>query len=95
MSIFLVEGGRRLEGTVRTHGAKNSVLPLLAASVLCGSPAAGCAGRDRPAEWKEKFYEKKDCRSFVMSGNGCRGIFRYGGCVAGLERQQRDMAGPQ
>ena len=62
---------------------------------LCGSPAAGCAGRDRPAEWKEKFYEKKDCRSFVMSGNGCRGIFRYGGCVAGLERQQRDMAGPQ
>ena len=34
MSIFLVEGGRRLEGTVRTHGAKNSVLPILAATIL-------------------------------------------------------------
>ena len=34
MSIFLVEGGRRLEGTVRAHGAKNSVLPILAATIL-------------------------------------------------------------
>ena len=34
MSMFLVEGGRRLEGTVRTHGAKNSVLPILAATIL-------------------------------------------------------------
>lgn len=36
MSIFLAEGGRRLEGTVRVHGAKNSVLPILAASILSG-----------------------------------------------------------
>jgi UDP-N-acetylglucosamine 1-carboxyvinyltransferase len=37
MSIIRINGGRRLEGTVRVHGAKNSVLPILAASLLaCG-----------------------------------------------------------
>lgn len=34
MSAFLVEGGKRLAGTVRVHGAKNSVLPILAATIL-------------------------------------------------------------
>ena len=34
MSAFIVEGGRPLSGTVRVHGAKNSVLPILAAAVL-------------------------------------------------------------
>ena len=34
MDIFLVEGGRALEGSVRVAGAKNSVLPILAASLL-------------------------------------------------------------
>lgn len=32
MSKIVVRGGRRLEGTVRVHGAKNAVLPILAAS---------------------------------------------------------------
>jgi UDP-N-acetylglucosamine 1-carboxyvinyltransferase len=36
MSAFIVEGGRRLEGSVQVHGAKNSVLPILAASLLSG-----------------------------------------------------------
>ena len=35
MSVILVEGGYPLEGTVSVQGAKNSVLPMLAASVLC------------------------------------------------------------
>lgn len=35
MSAFLVEGGRPLVGTARVHGAKNSVLPILAATILC------------------------------------------------------------
>ncbi len=34
MSSFLVEGGRRLSGEVRIQGAKNSVLPILAATLL-------------------------------------------------------------
>ena len=35
MEKFFVEGGRRLRGEIRPHGAKNSVLPILAASLLC------------------------------------------------------------
>lgn len=34
MSAYLVEGGRPLNGSVRVHGAKNSVLPILAACLL-------------------------------------------------------------
>ncbi|OUQ33162.1 hypothetical protein B5E67_15060, partial [Faecalibacterium sp. An122] len=33
-----VQGGRSLYGTVEVPAAKNSVLPLLAASLLCGGP---------------------------------------------------------
>lgn len=36
MSYFDVAGGKRLSGAVRVHGAKNSVLPILAASLLNG-----------------------------------------------------------
>ncbi len=36
MSAFLVEGGQPLSGIARVHGAKNSVLPILAASLLAG-----------------------------------------------------------
>lgn len=36
MSKFIVHGGRPLVGTVTAQGAKNSALPILAATVLCG-----------------------------------------------------------
>ncbi len=35
MSKLLITGGNRLSGVATVHGAKNSVLPLLAACVLC------------------------------------------------------------
>lgn len=35
MSKLIINGGKRLFGEVKIHGAKNSVLPLLAATVLC------------------------------------------------------------
>ncbi len=35
MESYLIKGGRRLDGTVQIHGAKNSVLPILAACVCC------------------------------------------------------------
>lgn len=35
MSELLITGGNRLSGAATVHGAKNSVLPLLAACVLC------------------------------------------------------------
>lgn len=34
MEAFLVEGGHRLEGTLRVDAAKNAVLPILAAAIL-------------------------------------------------------------
>ena len=38
MDKLVVEGGRPLEGTVRCAGAKNAVLPVLAASLLTDEP---------------------------------------------------------
>jgi len=38
MSKLVINGGRRLEGELTPHGAKNSALPLLAATVLSSSP---------------------------------------------------------
>jgi len=38
MAKLVIEGGNPLKGTVRLHGAKNSALPLLAASLLVSSP---------------------------------------------------------
>lgn len=46
MSVILVEGGRKLSGAVSVQGAKNSVLPMLAATVLC--PGVCCL-RECPA----------------------------------------------
>ena len=35
MAELLIEGSRRLEGEIRVQGAKNSVLPILASSIIC------------------------------------------------------------
>ena len=38
MEGIRIRGGARLYGEVRVPGAKNSVLPILAASLLCRGP---------------------------------------------------------
>ena len=38
MEIIEVRGGRTLAGSIAPPAAKNSVLPLLAATLLCGGP---------------------------------------------------------
>ncbi len=35
MNEYSISGGRRLQGNVQVHGAKNSALPILAACVVC------------------------------------------------------------
>ncbi len=35
-SLLVIEGGKRIEGEIKVQGAKNSSLPVLAASFLCG-----------------------------------------------------------
>lgn len=34
MSCYIVEGGKKLEGTVRISGSKNAALPIIAATIL-------------------------------------------------------------
>lgn len=36
MSVLKIQGGRPLEGTIKVNGAKNSVLPILAATLING-----------------------------------------------------------
>ena len=38
MDVFVIEGGRKLAGTLRINGSKNAALPLLAASLLTDEP---------------------------------------------------------
>jgi UDP-N-acetylglucosamine 1-carboxyvinyltransferase len=40
MQAFVIEGGRRLSGTVRASGNKNGALPILAATLLTHEPVA-------------------------------------------------------
>lgn len=38
MDAFVIQGGKRLRGTVRIHGSKNASLPLVAAALLTDQP---------------------------------------------------------
>ena len=46
MARLMIEGGRPLAGELSVQGAKNSALPVLAATILCGSPSVihNCPG---------------------------------------------------
>lgn len=45
MNAFVIRGGRRLRGEIRASGAKNSILPIMAATLLCRGE---CVIRDTP-----------------------------------------------
>jgi UDP-N-acetylglucosamine 1-carboxyvinyltransferase len=38
MDVFVIEGGRKLSGSLRVNGSKNAALPLLAATLLTDEP---------------------------------------------------------
>jgi UDP-N-acetylglucosamine 1-carboxyvinyltransferase len=38
MDAFVIEGGKRLKGTVRVNGSKNAALPLMAAALVADGP---------------------------------------------------------
>ncbi len=78
MSKIIVKGGRKLEGEISLQGAKNSVLPVLAATLLCSEP---CVVHNCPdisdVETSVKILEslgsscKREGKSLtVKSGNG-------------------------
>ena len=36
MSCYIIEGGKKLEGTIKVSGSKNAALPIIAATILSG-----------------------------------------------------------
>jgi hypothetical protein len=54
MDRFVIEGGRRLDGTVRINGSKNASLPLMAAGLLTDSPSrcVACPGSPTSTTWR-------------------------------------------
>ena len=38
MDVYKVKGGKRLSGTIKVNGAKNSAVALIPASILANSP---------------------------------------------------------
>ena len=63
MSLLTIEGGRRLEGTLMVQGAKNSVLPLLAATLL----SAGVCRIENCPELKDVAAARQ-----ILQHLGCR-----------------------
>lgn len=67
MQKFVIQGGRRLEGEVLVQGAKNSALPILAASLLCDGESV----LDNCPRLSDVYAA---CR--ILSGLGCRCTLR-------------------
>ena len=69
MEGFQVLGGEKIEGKVCLQGAKNAVLPILAAALL---PEGGCAIRSCP--------DIRDVRAMaqILDTLGCRRLLRGG-----------------
>ena len=63
MPHLLIDGGRRLNGTVAIHGAKNAVLPLLAATLL--------ADGESVLHNAPQLSDVEGCLE-ILSGFGCR-----------------------
>ena len=38
MDVYKIKGGKRLQGTIKVSGAKNSAVALIPASILADSP---------------------------------------------------------
>ena len=80
MSQLFISGGNRLEGVLRIQGAKNSVLPILAATLLTGSQVEvrNCP-RLRDVEASAAILESLGCeakwegRSLVVDTAGLKG----------------------
>jgi len=80
MSILRITGGTRLAGEVRVHGAKNSVLPIMAASLLSAGETVihNCPGLS-DVEAAMKILRHLGCRAekdgdavFIDSAPMCR-----------------------
>ena len=71
MAKLLIHGAKRLQGEVRIHGAKNSTLPLMAASLVCGGK---CVLHNCPS------LSDVDTSERILRHLGC-GVTRSGGDI--------------
>ncbi|HCT17197.1 MAG TPA: UDP-N-acetylglucosamine 1-carboxyvinyltransferase [Ruminococcaceae bacterium] len=72
MGRFIIEGGRKLGGRLRVQGAKNSALPILAATVAVGRP---CVIHNCPS------LTDIDSTLGILKALGCE-VHRSGGSVS-------------
>ncbi len=63
MEILRIRGGRPLYGEARMHGAKNSVLPILAAAILSGESVIHNCPRLSDVDAARKILEYLGCRT--------------------------------
>ena len=71
MAVYEVNGGRKLFGEMRVHGAKNSALPLLTASLICDGETVFCNCPN---------LSDVDCTLEILETLGCR-VRRENDCV--------------
>lgn len=71
MSAFVINGGRRLSGSLRVQGSKNSVLPILAATVLISGK---CTIHNCPR------LSDTECTIKILRSLGCK-VYRDGNSV--------------
>lgn len=83
MQTITITGGHTLHGTIRPAAAKNSVLPLLAATLLCAGP---CCLRDAPA------LSDVDTSLALLRAVGARAV-RHGPDLCTLPADVRDLCG--
>ena len=82
-----ITGGNRLSGTIAAHGAKNAVLPILAATVLCSrSEIKNCPNLSDVAvschilrHLGFAVERARDTLIITREDTGCR-MFRRNGC---------------
>ena len=95
MSRLLIQGGNRLAGEVTIQGAKNSVLPVLAATILTGSEVElrRCP-RLRDVEASIRILQALGCRAAWQGDNLAVDTSRMSGCAIpdALMREMRSSA---
>ena len=95
MSRLLIQGGNRLAGEVTIQGAKNSVLPLLAATILTGGEVElrRCPHL-RDVEASIRILQALGCRAAWQGDNLAVDTSRMSGCAIpdALMREMRSSA---
>ena len=95
MSAIIIRGGRPLSGSLTVQGAKNSVLPILAATLLSGEVCRirHCP-RLRDVEASIRILQALGCRAAWQGDNLAVDTSRMSGCAIpdALMREMRSSA---